>query len=423
MSHSNLSSTIEPLFRQLSGQLTATLTRILGTQDIDTAEAIVQDTFLKACEVWPYKGVPENPAGWITTVAKNRAIDTIRRRTRIDTLNPELARHIEGEIERRFSEGELNRNDFVDDQLQMMLLTCHPTLSRRSQIMLTLRLAGGLSVREIASAFLANDESVRKLITRSKQSLRRIDNPFIWPDDAQIETRIEAVLEVLYSIFNTGYSICDEKTPIRSDLCDEAIRLTSLLLKGSRAFACRHSVAALVALMLLHSSRIPSRIGHSNSLVLLAEQDRSKWDSSRITKGLRLLRQSFGGDKLSVYHLEAQIAGVHAVAKDYESTEWGMIVDLYDRLFEMTGNPVIGLNRAVAIAEARGVREGLDAINDLETSELSNYYLYYAALADLHRRAGNRSLALENYRLALPLVLNELEAALILKRIEESSSA
>src|SRR5690606_15041262 len=138
-------------------------------------------------------------------------------------------------------------NDFVDDQLQMMLLTCHPTLSRRSQIMLTLRLAGGLSVRELASAFLANDESVRKLITRAKQSLRRIDNPFVWPDDAQIETRIEAVLEVLYSIFNKGYSVCDEEIPIRSDLCDDAIRLTSLLLKGSRAYASRHSIAALVA--------------------------------------------------------------------------------------------------------------------------------------------------------------------------------
>lgn len=422
--NSKVSEIVEPLFRQLSGQLIAILTRILGTQYIDTAEAIVQDSFLRACEVWPYKGIPENPAGWITTVAKNLAIDTVRRQARIEALTPAVTKQIEDQIVHHLSESDRKKNRFADEQLQMMLLTCHPMLSRRSQVMLTLRLVGGLSVSEIAPAFISKDESVRKLITRAKLSLREIEDPFTWPDDAQIESRIDAVMEVLYSIFNRGYSLSDKEAYIRADLCDEAIRLTSLLLNGSRDFPSSHSVSALLALMLLHSSRLPARIDSSNSLVLLADQDRSRWDNSRIREGLRLLRQSVGGGKLSVYHLEAQIAGAHAVAKDYQSTDWELIVALYDQLYKMTCNPVIGLNRAVALAEAKGFQAGLDAIHELQAGDrLSNYYLYFAALADLHRRAGNNSLAFENYSLALPLVSNELEMAFILKRLEEISAS
>lgn len=421
---SDVSEIIEPIFRQLSGQLIATLARILGAHNIDDAEAIVQDAFLKACEVWPYKGIPENPSGWITTVAKNLAIDNIRKRARIEALTSTVTKYIEDQIVEHLTASDRTKDMFLDDQLQMMLLTCHPILSRRSKVMLTLRLVGGLSVREIAAAFLSNEESARKLITRAKLSLREIENPFTWPDDNEIEGRLEVVMEVLYSIFNKGYSLSDDEVKIRAELCDDAIRLTLLLLNGSRDVPSRHSVSALLALMLLHSSRIPARIDVSNSLVLLAEQDRSSWDTYRIGEGLRFLRQSFGGNKLTVYHLEAQIAAAHAVAKDYESTEWDMIVNLYDQLYKMTENPVIGLNRAVAIAEARGVRAGLKAINELRAGDrLSNYYLYFATLADFHRRAGNNPLAIINYRLALPLVSNDLERRFILKRIEEVSAS
>lgn len=416
-----LDPTIEPLFRQLSGQLTATLTRILGTLNIDTAEAIVQDAFLKALEVWPYKGVPENPAGWITTVAKNLAIDTIRRDARRERFAPAIARQYEEQIIKQFAEDGSIRSRFADDQLQMMLLTCHPTLTRRSQVMLTLRLAGGLSVSEIARAFLSIEENVRKLITRAKKTLRDIDDPFEWPSRDQIDARIGVVLEVLYAIFNEGYSLTDEEVPIRSDLCDESIRLCRVLLSGSREFTNTHTVAALLALMLLHSSRIPARVNDSNELVLLPDQDRSKWDSARINQGLWFLRESIGGTTLSEYHLEAQIAGAHTVAKDYNSTDWVLIVNLYDKLFEMTGNPVIGLNRAVAIAEAQGIEAGLTAIRRLDGKErLENYHLYFAALADLHRRAGNVSEAVEFYRRALSLVPNDLERTFIRKRIDEA---
>lgn len=419
---SNISPTVEPLFRQLSGQLTATLTRILGTAEIDTAEAIVQEAFLKACEIWPIKGIPANPAGWITTVAKNLAIDSIRRRKRIESLSPAIAEHFEKQLSERFSDYDKNRLRFIDDQLQMMLLACHPILSRRSQVMLTLRLAGGFSIGEISKAFLSNEESVRKVITRSKQSLREVDDPMTWPDETQLDLRIEAVLEVLYSVFNEGYSLGDEKIAIRADLCDEAIRLTKLLRMGSRDFPSEHSISALLSLMLLHSSRIPARIDASDSLVLLPDQDRTKWNSARISEGLKYLRESIGGNKVSVYHLEAQIAGTHAVAKDYESTNWPFVAELYNRLYDMTGNPVIGLNRAVAISEAHGIDAGLTAIDDLEIEDkLANYYLYYAALADLHRRAGNGTLALKNYHSALALVSNELERALIKKRIDETA--
>lgn len=291
---------VDHFFRHKAGQLISTLTRIFGSGNIDLAESVVQEALLKACETWPYGGIPENPGGWITTVAKNHALDLIRRQKRFREKEQEIVRWYESRGNDELAARENIELDVMDDQLRMIFICCHPSLSQKSQVALTLKTVGGFSDREIARAFLSNEEATRKLLTRAKQKIRAEKIPFELPGLDELPTRLDAVLEVLYLIFNEGYNAQQGDALIRSDFCDEAIRLISFFLHGALAnFPRLPKIKALLALMLLHSSRIPARLDAEANLITLAEQDRHRWDRKRIALGLQYLRESADGEELS----------------------------------------------------------------------------------------------------------------------------
>lgn len=419
-SGNDLNLVVERLFRSLSGQLTATLTRIFGTSNIDLAESVVQDAFLKACEVWPYKGIPQNPAGWVTTVARNLALDSLRKQRRFSKIAPQIALQYEAQIDQSLANGDLDDRILIDDQLKMMLLICNPKLSRKAQVSLTLKISGGFSVGEIARAFLTNEETIRKMITRSKRSLQTVERPFEWPAKSDFRDRIDAILEVLYLIFNEGYLAYEGQSAVRTDLCEEAIRLTRLFLNGTRSLPKEPTINALLALMLLHSARISARIDASGNLVLLEDQDRTLWNRDKINMGLRFLRESISGNEISAFHYEAQIAAAHAVSESYADTDWNRIVNHYDALFKMTQNPVVALNRAVVFSNLHGVDAGLLELNKIaDDKRLKDYYLLPATYADFYRRLGENAKAEKYFQKALALVRNESEQTFIKQRILE----
>lgn len=420
---SSVDRLVESIYRDLFGQLTATLTRIIGFQNVDLAEAIVQDAFLKALEYWPSNGIPANPAGWVTTVAKNLARDALRRQAVFRRSEEHIVRQAEAQIERQISAENLSHPLFVDDRLRMMLLASHPTLSKRARLSLTLKMCSGFTVSEIARGMLANEESIRKLIHRSKVAIRQVDSPFEWPDDDDLSSRTETVLDVLYLMFNEGYLAFDGNSPIRSELCEESIRLVSLFLRGSRPLPHKPATLALLALMLFHSARFAARVDADGEVVLLEDQDRGLWDKERIRAGLGILRESFFGDSVSRFHHEAQIAAIHAVADDVDSTDWARIVFHYEQLFSVNRNPVIALNRAVALSYLDGPEAGLREIEFISGDpQLVRYHIMYAAKADLYRRLGKNSIAADWYRKALEKTTNRAERRFIETRIRACSA-
>jgi RNA polymerase sigma-70 factor (ECF subfamily) len=418
---SEVNKIVDHFFRHKAGQLTATLTRIFGPGQLDLAESVVQEALLRACQAWSIKGIPPNPDGWITTVAKNHALDIIRKKKRFHQKEEEIIRWYES-LEGDHLEAH-DAQEAMDDQLRMMFVCCHPSLSRKSQVALTLKTVGGFSDREIARAFLSNEETTRKLLTRAKQKLRAENISFDLPAPPELPQRLEAVLEVLYLIFNEGYNAHEGDALIRQDFCDEAIRLASLFVHGALSNSPKlPTIKALLALMLLHSSRIPARTDAAGNLVTLAEQDRSRWDQKRVALGLQYLGESAAGEELSVYHLQAHIAACHAVAPSYEEADWPRILTYYDRLLNLSSNPVIALNRAVAISMVNGPEAGLSALQLLADEPLlKNYYLLPAAMADFYRRLNIKPRALEYYQQALALVGTRAEKHYLEKRVRECS--
>lgn len=418
---SDVNKIVDHFFRHKAGQLTATLTRIFGPGQLDVAESVVQEALLRACQAWSIKGIPPNPDGWITTVAKNHALDLIRSKKRFRQKEDEIIRWYESQVnDHPMSHGD---PEAMDDQLRMMFVCCRPSLSRKSQVALTLKTVGGFSDREIARAFLSNEETTRKLLTRAKQKLRAENISFDLPAPPELPQRLEAILEVLYLVFNEGYNAHAGDALIRQDFCDEAIRLTSLFLSGAFSASPKlPSIKALLALMLLHSSRIPARIDAEGNLITLAEQDRARWDQSRIAMGLQYLGESAIGEELSLYHLQAHIAACHAVAPSYEESDWPRILSYYDRLLNLSSNPVIALNRAVAISMVNGPETGLNELKLLAREPLlKNYYLLPATMADFYRKLNNKPKALEYYQQALALGGTRAEKHYLEKRVRECS--
>jgi RNA polymerase sigma-70 factor (ECF subfamily) len=416
---SEINKIVDHFFRHKAGQLISTLTRIFGPGQIDLAESVVQEALLRACQAWSIKGIPPNPDGWITTVAKNHALDLIRKKKRFHQKEEEIIRWYESR-----ESDHLEAHDApeaMDDQLRMMFVCCHPSLSRKSQVALTLKTVGGFSDREIARAFLSNDETARKLLTRAKQKLRAENISFDLPAPQELPQRLDAVLEVLYLIFNEGYNAHEGDALIRQDFCDEAIRLTSLFLFGTFSASPKlPTIKALLALMLLHSSRIPARTDVEGNLITLAEQDRSRWDKRRIAMGLQYLGESASGEELSLYHLQAHIAACHAVAPNSEELDWPRILSYYDRLLNLSSNPVIALNRAVAISMVNGPKAGLKELKLLAHEPLlKNYYLLPATMADFYRKLDNKPKALEYYLQALALVGTRAEKHYLEERMRE----
>ena len=401
---------VDDLFRHSAGQMVSALTRLLGPERLDLAEEVVQDALVKALETWPYRGVPDNPRGWLFTVARNRAMDLLRR-------DANYASQLEAiESFSLSAQAESSRDPFVDDELAMLFLCCDPALSREAQVALALKTVGGFSVNEIAAAFLTEPPTIAQRIVRAKRTLIEHEVRFELPDPARAGERLPAVLDVLYLMFTEGYAAHTGENLTRDELCGEAIRLGRLLVSNpSTALPVTH---ALLALMLLQASRLRAREDDAGELVLLGQQDRSLWDRSLIIEGLEQLERSAQGDRITSYHTQAAIAASHATADG--EPDWPYILELYDELLRIAPSSVVQLNRAIALAHVKGPEAGIAQLEKLTTDPaLRRYYLLPAALGFLWRQAGRDTEAAEHYRRALELPSNAAERRFLQQRLQE----
>ena len=382
----DVGATLDLLFRRRSGQLTATLTRILGIDQLDLVEDVVQDAFLQALRLWPSRGVPVNAGAWVLRVAKNRAIDVLRRQGRWLGKREELERSIlpepaHGERQRVFFSDEVE-----DDELRMIFAMCHPAIPRDAQIALALKTVGGFGVNEIARAFLTSKSAIAQRLVRAKRTLRENQIPLDMPTKASLPARLTAVLEVLYLMFNEGHSAASGEELVRAELCDEAIRLAALL--AAHPTVGEPRVDALAALFLFQAAHIPARTV-AGKLVPLEKQDRSLWDRRVIRRALTYHQRSARGESVTSYHLQAEIASFHTLAPSYERTDWPRILACYDALLELDPSPVIALNRIVALAEVKGPAVGLETLESLrQEPSLDSYYHVFAIEAELLARLG-----------------------------------
>ncbi|HUZ35259.1 MAG TPA: RNA polymerase sigma factor [Streptosporangiaceae bacterium] len=387
-------SEIERVFREEYGRAVAVLVRYFG--DIDVAEDAVQDAFTAAVQRWPATGLPPGPAGWIITTARNRGIDRLRREASRAGRHAQAALlHAGGEPE---PEGAVR-----DDRLRLIFTCCHPALGTAAQVALTLRLLGGLSTAEIAHAFLVPEPTMAQRLVRAKGKIRDARIPYRIPTDADLPDRLRAVLAVVYLIFNEGYTASSGDRLIREDLCAEAIRLGWLL---AGLMPDEPEVMGLLALMLLTESRRAARTTASGGLVLLADQDRGRWDRGLIAEGRAIVRHCLRRGQPGPYQIQAAIGAVHSTAADVASTDWRQIVQLYDQLAALAPSPVVSLHRAVAVAEMAGPEAALALVDDLD---LGHYYLFHAVRADLLRRLGRPGEAALAYDAAIARTANAAE--------------
>lgn len=406
----------ESLFRRESGRLVAALTRVFGVHNLSLAEDVVQDAFCRAMEVWKFGGVPQNPAGWLLTVARNRALDVLRRERTARTFAPELTRLLESEwtLVPTLDE-QLSPHALKDDLLRMMFSCCDPRLAEESQVALVLHLLCGFSVDEVAAAFVVKHAAMEKRLTRAKKVLVQSPRLFDIADPAEFSSRLPVVQRSLYLLFNEGYHGASPEFAVRTELCREAMRLTALLLEHPDG--ATPAMDALAALMCLNAARLPARTDAAGELLALSDQDRTKWDRNLLAEGEQLLQRSARGQELTAYHVEAAIAWVHASAPDANDTDWPKIVGLYDMLMAIRPSPIVALNRAIAIAQREGPEAGLEAIEAIEHRErLASYPFFPATLAELELRAGRRSSAQGHFREARRLARNPAERRFLQQR-------
>jgi RNA polymerase sigma-70 factor (ECF subfamily) len=395
MNAAGVSGLVEHLFRHEAGRLLASLGRRLGLEHLDLAEEVVQDALVQALRQWPFHGVPANPTAWLARVAHNRALDLLRRRATYDRVRADL------EARARAAESaptDADDAEALDDQLAMMFACCHPALAPEARVALTLKAVCGFSAAEVGRAFLLDEPTVAQRVVRAKRLLRDEHITVTVPAPAELPARLDSVLQVLYLLFNEGYSACQGEDLIRHDLCEEALRLGLLLTR--RPDTARPQAHALVALMFFQASRLPARVDGSGDLLLLAEQDRSRWDERLIHAGLRHVDRASTGDELTTYHIEAGIAAIHAQAPSESATDWPRLLWLYDLLHERAPTPVVALNRAVVLARVQGPAAGLEALEP-HAWALRGYYLLHATRADFLLRLDRRAEAESAYRAAL----------------------
>jgi predicted RNA polymerase sigma factor len=405
----------EHLFRHEAGRMTAALTRIFGTHNLALAEDVVQDAFARALEVWKFAGPPPNPAAWLMTTARNRALDVIRRERTARTFAPELTRLLESEWTLSAVVDETFSSDVVlGQQLRMMFSCCDPGLAEPAQIALMLNILCGFGAAEIAAAFLDGRAAVEKRIARGKKVLAQ--SPALFDlSDADFASRLSAVHRALYLLFSEGYHGASARATVRAELCDEAMRLAALL-REHRATRTP-ATYALSALMALHAARLPARLDEAGELVALWEQDRTAWNRHLMEEGRRLLDESATGDEVTTYHLEAAIAAVHAASPSLAATDWGAIIALYDRLMRIAPSAVVALNRAIAVAQRDGPDAGLEAIEAIaDVERLATYPFLPAAIAELERRRGNHAATGEQFERAVALARSDTERRFLERR-------
>jgi RNA polymerase sigma-70 factor (ECF subfamily) len=413
----NASSVVEAVYRAESRRVFATLVRLLG--DFDLAEEALHDAFASAVEQWPKQGVPANPRAWLVSAGRFKAIDAMRRTARFDASLGALAQRLGTEAPDEVAN--LDDEAIEDDRLRLIFTCCHPALPAEARVALTLREVCGLTTEEIARAFLATPPTIAQRIVRAKAKIKSAGIPYQVPSRADLPERLETVLQIIYLVFNEGYSASSGSAVTRGDLSEEAIRLGKLvfqLLPEPEA-----EVMGLVALMLLQESRRAARTSPSGELILLEKQDRSLWNRDHIAEGIQLVQQALATNRFGSYTLQAAIAAVHAEAATAAQTDWAQIASLYGVLTRIQPSPIVELNRAVAVAMSEGPQAGLSLIDEiLERGELTDYHLAHSARADLCRRLGRKSEARQAYEKALSLAQQEPERRFLEGRLAELRS-
>jgi RNA polymerase sigma-70 factor (ECF subfamily) len=403
---------VETLYRSDWGRIVATLIGLVG--DFEIAEESAQEGFAAAVQQWRTSGIPDSPRAWVIQTARHKAIDLIRRRRRFAEKVEAYAYEVEQTVEQPL----VNSEDISDERLRLIFTCCHPALALESQVALTLRTLGGLETDEIARAFLVLETTMAQRLVRAKRKIRDAGIPYMVPSANELPERLDAVLTAIYLIFNEGYSSTRRGPLVRTDLCAEAIRLGRLV-RALMAPQPRAEATGLLALMLLHDARREARLDEAGDLVVLEDQDRTRWDHRQIAEALPLVRAAFQTVP-GAYAVQAAIAAEHCRAARPADTDWEQILRMYDLLDEMQPSPIVSLNRAVAVAMAHGPRAGIELIDALEASgDLDDYHLLHSARADLLRRAGSLEDAAKSYELALTLVTNDSERRYLERRLRE----
>lgn len=406
---------VEGLFRERYGRLVAGLVRVLGTRHFDLAEDVVQDALSRALRTWPFDGVPADPSAWLLRVARNLALDRLRSGAVAERKAEDLARWATSTAEAA-PESARAEEAPEDDRLRLVFTCCHPVLAIEARVTLTLKTVLGFGVPEIARALLANETAIAQRVVRAKRRLQDEDVAFEVPVGPELALRLDAVLEVVYLLFNEGFSAHRGTQLVRTELASEAIRLGELLVADPATNSPR--VHALLALMYLQASRLPARTDEAGDVATLAQQDRRLWDRERIARGMVHFERSIAGDELTPWHVEAAIASIHAIAPSYAATDWRMILSHYDVLVALNPSPVVRLNRAVAVAHVHGEEAALSDLDPLQgAGELVDYPLLFATRALCLWRLGRHEAAAEAFRAALARPMTDPERRLLERRL------
>jgi RNA polymerase sigma-70 factor (ECF subfamily) len=402
---------VDQLFRDEAGRMIAGLVRVFGPARLELAEDVVQEALVRALRTWPFEGVPPNPRAWLVHVARNAALDALRRHATEDRVVQGLAAWaVDAAAE------DHGADEGVDDQLRLMIMCCHPSIPFESRVALTLKTVCGLGVREIARAFLADEATIAQRLVRTKRRIQEDGLTLEFPPERELEARLNALLEVVYLLFNEGYSAHEGDDIVRADLVHDAARLIGLLTRSPAT--ARPRVFAVAAIVYFQGARIPARTNAAGELFTLAEQDRTLWDKAWLARGWAYFERSIAGDELGAYHLEAAIASCHAAAPSYDATDWSAILGHYDRLRALAPSPIVSLNRAVALAKVRGPEEGLRALEELEHDPaLANYPLLAATRGLFAWSRGDSHAAARTFETAAAQTSNSAERRLLEKRM------
>lgn len=417
-----IEQTVDHLFRHEWGKLVSVLTKVFGVHNLQMAEDVVQDTLLTALNNWKINGVPDNPTAWLFTSARNKAVDMLRKQKRGQEYAKKLTPLLQSEYTLVPLVKELvTVNSIDDDRLKMMFVCCHPSLSAEAQVTLILKTLCGFSVNEIAKAYVSSYDTIEKRLYRARQIFREQKVEFELPPPHELEQRLEAVLMSIYLLFNEGYNSTQHEDLIRKDLMQEAMRLCELICRNPSV--AHENAHALMALMCFTASRNDARIDANGNILLLKQQNRSKWNRALIETGIYHLEQSAAGEYMSKYHIEAGIAYEHAIARDYAHTNWNHILNCYNLLYNYYPSPVVALNRAVVIAELRGAAEGIKAIEAIpDIQSLKKYYLLPATLGELHWQLKEFDKAKQYFAEAAELTQNAIEKKLLQQKIKQQAT-